>query len=128
MRHRAGFWFGLVTLVLALAGCGGDPLDEGLLDLLERPETAVDYEVVLNGAPSEEIAELAEASLELYRRQDDGAASAAFLRARAEDDIATMQKILRSRGYYSAEVTVEVTELPAPEDAGDGASARAQAS
>ncbi|GMG81355.1 autotransporter assembly complex family protein [Paralimibaculum aggregatum] len=84
--------------------------------LFSEPETALDYEVVVTGAPSEEIADLMERSLALYRQQEKGANSAAFLRRRAEGDIETAQKILRSRGYYQAEIEtrIEVDETPPP--------------
>ncbi len=106
----------VVCLLLAATagGCSGD--DDGFLPaVFERPETAVSYEVVLEGSPSDEITALAEQSLASYRLRDDGAASLAFLRRRVENDIATLLKILRSRGYYSssAEVTVGETGLGA---------------
>ncbi len=99
----------VASLAFAAAGCS-DGLDEGFTELLAEPETAVDYEPVLIGAPSEEIEDLAEESLEIFRREGDGASSTAFLFARAEGDIETMQKILRSRGYYTATVEVDVRE------------------
>ncbi len=100
------------ALLLALLGaCASD--DPFAPAPFEQPETALDYEVVLEGAPSEEIADLLEASLAIYRQQDRGAQSLAFLRRRAQGDVETAQTILRSRGYYQAEIATEV--VPPPE-------------
>ncbi|MGF1551239.1 MAG: autotransporter assembly complex family protein [Paracoccaceae bacterium] len=100
----------------ALAGCAGDegtfsePVD------FEAPETTVAYEPVVEGAPSEEIAELVRESALVFRRRGDGAQSLAFLRRRAQGDVDTVQRILRAYGYYEAEVEVEIEELvPDPE-------------
>ncbi|MBK0398906.1 BamA/TamA family outer membrane protein [Limibaculum sp. M0105] len=73
-------------------------------------ETGIDYTPVLKGAPSEQIATLMEESLLVYRRKDQGAQSIAFLRRRAQGDIEIAQKILRSYGYYGANVEVDVRE------------------
>ena len=100
-----------VCLLLAAvsAGCSGN--DDGFLPVVfERPETAVFYDVVLEGSPSDEVTGLAELSLASYRLRDNGAASLAFLRRRAEGDVPTLLKILRSRGYYSSSVRVTVEE------------------
>lgn len=104
-----------VLLAGWLAGCSTtESTDE---PLFAAPETALDYEVVLEGAPSEYVASLMERSLALYRQQEKGAASTAFLRRRAEGDIATAQKILRSRGYYQAEIETDVEAPPEPDPA-----------
>jgi translocation and assembly module TamA len=100
------------TIFLLLAavtgGCSGD---DGFLPVdFERPGTAVSYEVVLEGSPSNEVTGLAELSLASYRLRDKGAASLAFLRRRAEGDVPTLLKILRSRGYYSSSASVTVDE------------------
>ncbi|MEM6676296.1 MAG: BamA/TamA family outer membrane protein [Pseudomonadota bacterium] len=101
--------------IAALAGCGSGDFEEPVA--FEAPETLVTYEVVVEGAPSEEIAGLIEESLLLYRRQEDGAQSLAFLRRRAEGDVATIQKILRAYGYYRAEVTTKVRAVEPPAEA-----------
>lgn len=98
-----------VALAGVVAACAGG---EGAFAPAEfsRPETTVEYEAGIEGAPSDEIAGLAEASLATWRFMEDGAASLAFLRRRAEGDIEALLKILRSRGYYSAAVEVAVAE------------------
>lgn len=82
----------------------------------ERPETAVDYEVELTGVENERVRELMEQALTLFRRQEDGAQSLAFLRRRAEGDVATAQKILRSFGFYEANVEVDIDSLTPTEE------------
>ena len=98
-----------------LAGCASD---DGFGELtFTEPETQIDYEVAIEGAPDGDIAALLETSLALYRQQDRGAASLAFLRRRAQGDVETAQRILRSRGYYEATVS---TRIEAPEAAAGG--------
>ena len=101
-----------VALLCSVAGCAAFE-DEPTIDgaAFERPETAVDYEVDLTGAENERVRELMEQALSLFRLQDEGAQSLAFLRRRAEGDVATAQKILRSFGFYEAEVDVKVESL-----------------
>ncbi|HUF87736.1 MAG TPA: BamA/TamA family outer membrane protein [Thermohalobaculum sp.] len=105
----ASLRFACLALAVMAAGCSGNrelfPAAE-----FERPETTVNYEAVLEGAPSDDFAELAEASLATWRYMEDGAPSPAFLRRRAEDDVETLLKILRSRGYYAGSVETAVEE------------------
>lgn len=97
----------ILVALMPLAGC----FDSDLLDgpTFERPATAVDYEVELEGLPEEDMQDLAEDALDIYRLQDEGAATVAFLRRRARADIDQIQKLLRSRGYFNGKVEVEVT-------------------
>ncbi|QPH52337.1 autotransporter assembly complex protein TamA [Pontivivens ytuae] len=88
-----------------LSGCNRDDVGFAVPDAAER----VEYEVRLTGFPDEESEALAEDTLELYRRQDDGAASPAFLRRRADNDLPTVETILQAEGYYTAEVRREVS-------------------
>lgn len=91
---------------LALAACAGDDkLDHPVFD---APTTSIDYTVELDGLPSEDMTDLATASLAVYRQQDAGAQSTAFLKRRAEGDAALLHRILRSKGYYNGEVDVDV--------------------
>ena len=110
-QHRALARTVCILLAAVVGGCSGNG-DGFLPAVFERPETAVSYEVVLEGSPSDEITGLVEQSLASYRQRDTGAASLAFLRRRADSDMPTLLKILRSRGYYSASagVTIEETE------------------
>ncbi|MEO0362162.1 MAG: POTRA domain-containing protein, partial [Pseudomonadota bacterium] len=97
-----------LAFAAVLAGCaffedGGIPEAQ-----FERPETAVEYRVRLEGVEDERARDLMREALAVFRRQEDGAQSVAFLRRRAEGDVETALKILRSFGYYEAEVEVRV--------------------
>lgn len=107
---RRGAESAIAAMLLALAGCAGD---EGLSDLaFAEPETAIVYEPEIAGAPTKEIGSLLEQSLSIYRLQEKGAQSVAFLRRRGRGDVATAGKILRSYGYYEAEFDFKVIEPP----------------
>ena len=105
-----------VIAAVLVSGCALTGPKEGDLLVFEQPETQVDYEVALTGAPSPEIGSLLEASLAVYRRQSDGAQSLAFLRRRAEADLPTVRKILRSYGYYEADALIDVSAAGGAED------------
>lgn len=101
------------VLLLFLSGFAGCAAGDRLEDVeFEAPETQVTYRVELNGLPTEEMVDLAEESLEVYRRQDDGAMSLAFLKRRARGDLPILQKLLRSRGYFKGKAEIRVTEEP----------------
>jgi translocation and assembly module TamA len=77
----------------------------------EAPDTAVDYDVAVQGAP-EDLEGTLESALALYRFQEDGAQSPAFLRARARGDIDVARRVLRSAGYFQPEISVNVGDPP----------------
>ena len=100
----------LLAAALALSACGGR--EAGAPLTFEQPETALDYDVTLDGAPSEEIDGLLRQSLALFRQQENGAQSLAFLRRRATDDRAIAARILRSFGYYEGTLAFTIEEVP----------------
>jgi translocation and assembly module TamA len=105
--RRVALWALCAALASAAAGCAGK--DDGLPAVVfEEPETAIDYDVVLEGAPSPEVTDIAEQSLSVYLLRDQGAPSVAFLRRRAESDVPTLLQLLRSRGYYTGTARVRV--------------------
>lgn len=111
--RRAGT-AGPILAALVMAGCSsGAPQLSGAS--FEMPATAVSYEAEINGMPTDEMTDLAEESLSIFREQDRGAQSLAFLRRRAENDIATVKKILSSRGYFDGSAKATVEEIPASE-------------
>lgn len=122
MRMDHGrFWRAGLSLATAsmMTACTGSD-DSGDRPVFERPETAVGYTIDVVGLPEEQMLDLAEASLATYRRQEDGAQSIAFLRRRAESDVALLQKLLRSRGYYAGKVSVEtITGVDEKTDTGE---------
>ncbi len=105
----------IAFLALSLAGCTAFESDPETSATFEKSVTAVDYQVELAGVGNERARELMEQALSLYRLQDDGAQSLAFLRRRAEGDVATAQKILRSFGFYEAKVEVKVENVVSDE-------------
>lgn len=86
---------------------GGAPDEQASF---ERAATAIAYDAEIVGAPSERSEALMREALALFRRRDGGAQSLAFLRRRAQGDIETTKKILKSFGYFEAEVKVEIDE------------------
>ena len=106
MRTAARVIFALG--MLGVAACSSEEkLDR---PVFEQPETAVDYTVDVTGLPEEEMTALAAESLAVYRQQENGAQSLAFLRRRAEGDVALLKRILRSRGYYKGAVDLKVAD------------------
>src|SRR3546814_16283201 len=101
----------LLAAVAGLSGCGGGAPELSGADF-ELPETAVVYEVRLEGMPTKEMAGLAEEALSVYRYRDRGATSLALLERRTETDLDTIHQILRSNGSYNGSAEVEVEDLP----------------
>lgn len=105
--YRAVLALGLCLLASACAR-------DSTLAEAAPPETQVpEYRVVLEGAPDEAFAALAEEALAVYRLRDEGAQSRAFLRRRAEGDLTVLGQMLRSRGWYDG--TAEVALSPEAE-------------
>ncbi|MEM7212586.1 MAG: hypothetical protein AAF479_11955 [Pseudomonadota bacterium] len=100
----------LVTVLVLLGGCSSG--EETELVLFETPKTAVSYTIELSGLPDQEMVDSAEGALAVYREQERGAQSIAFLKRRAQGDSKLLQRILRSGGYYNGSVEVKVTEEP----------------
>ena len=100
----------VVAVLILFGGCSSE---ESLSEIaFEAPETAVSYEAFIEGLPEEDMAETAVTALATFQRQEDGAQSLPFLKRRAQSDLATLTKLLRSRGYYQGSTEVEV-EPPA---------------
>ena len=94
---------------LSLAGCSGkngatteDPLFDDV--------GGVAYEVRVEGAPSDDLEALFESTLRSFTLIERRPASMARLRRRAEADVATAEKILRSEGYYEGRAQLDVLE------------------
>lgn len=118
---------GAAGLVLLAAGCSGPEAGADFPQVeFPSPGERVDYAPELVGAPSEEIAEMLRESLSLWRRQEEGAPSLALLRGIARQDEETAKTVLRSYGYYGAEIRTEVEAPEAEEEPGavSGAVAR----
>lgn len=115
-------WLAL-SLACLLAACGGSDDFEEPVEFQE-PETSIAYVPAVEGAPSEEIQDLFEASLAIYRREEEGAQSVPFLRRRLQGDVATAQKILKSYGYFRPTIETRVVVEPATEEAEEVITAR----
>lgn len=75
---------------------------------LESEKTCCSYEVTIEGAPNDAIADTLEKALYLYRFQDAGAPSIPLLRRRAESDQDIVKQVMRSFGYYEARARSDV--------------------
>lgn len=105
----------LLAVPPLLAACSDQP-DTSIEELpFASAESAVRYEAVIENAPNDDIRDIAEQSLRIFRRQEDGANSVALLRRRAQQDIEIATKILRAYGWYEADAEVEV-EAPGAEE------------
>lgn len=82
-------------------------------------ETSLTYEARIEGVERESVAELMEQALALFRQQERGAQSLAFLHRRAEGDLETVLKIMRSDGYFEAEARYEIEEIAPDEEAAE---------
>ncbi|MEH6527900.1 MAG: autotransporter assembly complex family protein [Sneathiella sp.] len=71
----------------------------------DEVRTNFDYNVTVEGAPSDEIEELILKSSRLEQLEDHSLPSIAAVRRRAEEDKEIFNKVLRSEGYYDNEVT-----------------------
>ncbi|MBY8976565.1 BamA/TamA family outer membrane protein [Rhodobacteraceae bacterium NNCM2] len=105
LKFSTVVWFGTAVV---LAGCTNeDAIEE---PLFKPPKTLVSYDTEIKGLPNEDMVDIAESALSTYKLQSDGAQSIPFLRRRAQSDEATIQRLLRSRGYYNGSVEITVTE------------------
>lgn len=75
------------------------------------------YEISATGSPSDEITDLLERSLYLYRFQENGVPSIPLLRRRAESDQEIAKQVLQSFGYFEAAVRTSVTPAEDKESA-----------
>lgn len=91
----------------ALAACSSDT-EFGEIEF-DAPRTKIAYNAELRGVESEKIRDLMKEALQIYRREDDGAQSLAFLRRRAQGDEDLAIRIMHSFGYFEATVEVDVT-------------------
>ncbi len=95
-------------LAALLSACGSDEALQFDAVVVDPPETQIAYRVETLGAPDAEIEDTIEAGLLLYQVQAKGAPSLAHLSRRAEQDLGTLDRILRSEGYYSSATTYRI--------------------
>lgn len=75
----------------------------------------IPYQVDLDGVEGE-LEDLLRQSSELLTLQETPPLTLARLRNRAEDDVATFERVLRSRGYYASEITFDIDDSVEPVD------------
>lgn len=92
----------LVSWIVAAAVCAA------VAPLPARAADGVRYEVVILGAPTDEIDALLQASSRLISAKDAPPATRAALDRRISDDVATFRAVFRSEGYYGAEILASV--------------------
>lgn len=110
--------FRQATMALAAAatcGCASEKAGLGDDVSLPPPETAIEYEAVLEGVADEDIAALLTESLSIFRLSGNGAPSPAFLTRRLEGDKDIAQTVLKSEGFYSGEYAYEIRPPETPE-------------
>ena len=88
---------GVAVLNLTLSLSVGEATAQGLR-----------YDAKLEGAPSGAIAQLARQSSDLLRSDTQNIGSLTALRRRAERDVARLESVLRSEGYYAGEARFEL--------------------
>jgi translocation and assembly module TamA len=105
----------IVALVFAMSlggcswGAGESPLAvpfEGL--------GGIEYSTRIEGAPSGATQALLEATLRLYTLSERAPASLARLKRRAESDLQTAERVLKSEGFYDATATLALDPSASP--------------
>ena len=124
MSRRLAALAAFLALPLLLSACAAREDTAIEATPFAEADTALEYEAAVEDAPTEEAADLIRQSLRIFRREEDGANSVPLLRRRAESDVETARKILRSFGWFEAEAEVEVT-APTPEEIAAAAAAHA---
>ncbi len=105
----------VLILALTLAGCAKELAQDLGLARSDEPG-GIPYEVKITGAPDEEMEELLLLVSALAGDDPPALVTSGLIRRRAEEDIPNLLKALHSRGYYKAEMQVEVSEGKPPLD------------
>lgn len=105
--RRAGRLCAALACAILAAACSR----ETRLAETAAPQTRLErYVVRLEGVPpGTDIAAVAEEALQVYLLAAEGAPSRAFLRRRAQGDIPTLLRLMRSRGFYEAAAEVALS-------------------
>lgn len=102
--------------MLSLLGCTGCLHDSGEPVASTGPVWDMRYTAMIEGAPSDAIAGLAERALLTFRLWERGVRNRASLLQRVKGDELRLAELLRSQGYYAPGVTSDVT-FPPDDDA-----------
>jgi translocation and assembly module TamA len=111
----------LVVLALgALIGSGGAVAlaeeDEGIFDppAQETTPARVDYELTITGVEDRELRDLLESASQLRALVKRPPATIAGLERRVRDDLARLQAVMKSEGYYAATLRYEIDSAARP--------------
>ena len=74
----------------------------------------VDYTVAIEGVPEKDTVRLLEETSQLVALADRPPATQAGLRRRADDDVRRLLEVLRSQGFYDAEITPRIDSSVTP--------------
>ncbi|GKT10038.1 outer membrane protein assembly factor [Desulforhabdus sp. TSK] len=77
-------------------------------------ESGVPYTVALRGVTDEDLQKTLEAVSITVARKEEPPATLFLLRRRAADDVEALREVLRSQGYYAAEIRLEMNEETTP--------------
>jgi translocation and assembly module TamA len=77
-------------------------------------ESGVPYEVTLEGVADKGLQGILKALSNTFAKQDEPPATLYLLKRRTSDDIELFRQALRSRGYYAAQIDVEIDEKSEP--------------
>ena len=81
---------------------------------IEQAALSVEYEPVLEGVQDNELEALLKAASDSFSMKETPPASFSLLRARVENDLTDMAKVLRSRGFFTAKLKVEIDKKAGP--------------
>ena len=95
--------------MLSLFGCSGCLHVAGEPAASAGPVWAIHYTAMIEGAPSNAIADLAERALLTFRLRERGVRNRVSLVRRVKRDELRLAGLLRSQGYYAPAVTSDVT-------------------
>lgn len=101
-------------MVIALPMAVAKPMKAAESTKTSPDELDLNYNVKINGAPTESVLELMEQSSRLEQLSDKLPPSFAALRRRAEVDVEGFEKVLRSEGYYANEVDLKIDNKQQP--------------
>jgi translocation and assembly module TamA len=81
---------------------------------IAEPAPGLAYEVSIEGVGDKDLLDILENASQLVTLKDRRPASLGILRRRAKGDLDRLQKVLRSEGYYAAEVRTKVNQKVDP--------------
>ncbi|MET4697737.1 translocation and assembly module TamA [Constrictibacter sp. MBR-5] len=117
-----GRWISVARAVavssLVVSGCstGADePPPSAAASVQEPAGRAIPYDVDIDGVEGD-LDGLLRESAELITLKDNPPLTMARLRARAEGDVATFERVLRSRGYYASKIAIDIDDKARPVD------------